>query len=550
MQYRRILIVVGALIAAFLAATPAEAHPMGNFSVNHYSAITVQGDYVQILYLVDMAEIPTFQELTALGVDHGSALTGPQRAAYLHRKARKLLRGLRLSASGAPLKLTLRATGLLFPPGAGGLPTERVYLALGARVPSGTRILYYVDRTFEGHTGWEEIVANGAGVRDASVPSSSRTGALTVYPTTVTSSPPQDLDARIEIGPSSSGTFTPPGELIHRAEAPLLGPHGGWSSLSRGLARKGPNSPAAFSATRIDALSNLIGQQDLSLGVLALSLVLAFWFGAGHALSPGHGKTVVAAYLVGNRGTAWHATLLGLTVTVTHTAGVFALGLVTLYLSSFILPDQLFPWLGFISGMLVAVMGLTLFIRRSLALRGRKPKRWSTASASRLSVPLTRERLGSLQSGRTMALTDHPASGVPHRHGPFGKSHTHAMPEQINIRNLIGLGISGGLLPCPSALIVLLSAIAFHRVAFGMLLIVAFSLGLATTLTTIGLLVVYSGRVLSRMRTRSGDTMLLRTQRVVRVLPVFSALVVAALGTFIAIGAVSPSHLPALIIHL
>jgi hypothetical protein len=119
-----------------------------------------------------------------------------------------------------------------------------------------------------------------------------------------------------------------------------------------------------FSASRSDPLSDLMGGRTLSLAVVLLSLVLAFWFGAGHALSPGHGKTMVAAYLVGSRGTALHALILGLTVTVTHTAGVFAVGLVTLSLSQYILPDQLYPWLGFISGMLVALMGGILFVRR------------------------------------------------------------------------------------------------------------------------------------------------------------------------------------------
>jgi ABC-type nickel/cobalt efflux system permease component RcnA len=523
---------------------------MGNFSVNHYSAISVAGNRVQILYLVDMAEIPTFQELASLGVQGATVLRATQKSSYLANKLRGLAPEIALTSDRKRVPLSVRASSLIFPPGAGGLPTERIYAVLQGRLPARASALRYTDDTFQGRAGWKEIVAGGSQLTSASVPSTSRSHALTIYPANVTSSPPQDLAASLTLNRSRSGALFGAVELIRRAQAPLFTSSGRWSLLSRGLARKGPTSAAAFSSGRVDGMTSLIAGQSLSIGVLLLSLVLAFWFGAGHALSPGHGKTIVGAYLVGNRGTMKHAAILGLTVTATHTAGVFALGLVTLYLSSFILPDQLYPWLGFLSGLLVAGMGFTLFVRRLAAFRrSRASQPAALPLAGRLIVSHGHDV--HVHTVEAHSHDHHHSHGHSHEHAHgVGRSHTHEMPQQITMRSLIGLGISGGLLPCPSALVVLLSAIAFHRVAFGMLLIVAFSLGLATTLTGIGLLVVYSGRVLSRMRATSAGRFVPGALRVVRLMPIISALVVGALGAFIALGAISPSHLPAVLIHL
>jgi ABC-type nickel/cobalt efflux system permease component RcnA len=191
-----------------------------------------------------------------------------------------------------------------------------------------------------------------------------------------------------------------------------------------------------------------------------------------HALSPGHGKTIVTAYLVGQRGTPWHAALLGLIVTATHTLGVFALGLVTLALSEFVLPEQLYPWLNLFSGLLVVGIGawvLWLRVRRRADTH----------------------------------------------------SHDHVHEHAPSRRSLLAVGISGGLLPCPSALVVLLAAISLHRVAFGMLLIVAFSAGLALSVTAVGLVAVLAKRAFSRLSFEG---------RLVRLLPALSALVILAAG--------------------
>jgi ABC-type nickel/cobalt efflux system permease component RcnA len=222
--------------------------------------------------------------------------------------------------------------------------------------------------------------------------------------------------------------------------------------------------------------ASLVGRDRLGFWVIVASLGAALFWGMAHALSPGHGKTIVTAYLVGQRGTPRHAALLGLIVTATHTVGVFALGAVTLGLSRFIVPEQLYPWLNFVSGVLVVLIGASV-------LRSR----W-------------RQR-------RTHT----------HEHGHHHHDHEHGLRR----RSLVAVGVSGGLLPCPSALVVLLAAITLHRVAFGMLLVVAFSAGLALTITGIGLVAVLARGAFRRV---SFDG------RAVSLLPTVSALVIVAAG--------------------
>ena len=219
--------------------------------------------------------------------------------------------------------------------------------------------------------------------------------------------------------------------------------------------------------------------------VVALALLTAMLLGGMHALSPGHGKTVVGAYLVGSRGTARHALFLGLTVTLVHTAGVFALGLATLLVSRSFMPERVFPWLSLASGLLVLGMGLSLLRVRLRALGRPRPAGPATSPATTTTT-----------SHPAGALSPQPRTGEPRprRAGADG--------APVTWRSLLALGISGGLLPCPSALVVMLGAIALQRVLLGLVLIVAFSAGLAATLSAIGLAMVYSGRLAGRLATR------------------------------------------------
>ena len=255
---------------------------------------------------------------------------------------------------------------------------------------------------------------------------------------------------------------------------------------------------------------SLIQRGDLSLGVVLLSLLIAGFWGAVHALTPGHGKALVAGYLVGTKGRPRHAFLLGATVTVTHTAGVFALGLVTLLLSQFIVPDQLYPWLTLASGLLVVVVGASV-LRQRLRTGGWADHRHDEGGHS--------------HGDHHRHHHDHGDGHHEHhdggRHG-HNHDHGHVHPRHgnegsLSSRGILGVGVAAGLLPCPSALVVLLSAIAIHRIGFGFALIAAFSLGLAATITGIGLVAVFARRAFGRVSLEG---------RIVRALPALSALVI------------------------
>ena len=218
-------------------------------------------------------------------------------------------------------------------------------------------------------------------------------------------------------------------------------------------------------------------------------LIAAFW-GAAHALTPGHGKAMVAAYLVGTKGTPRHAFLLGGTVTIAHTAGVFALGFVTLGLSAFIVPEQLYPWLTLVSGLLVVLVGASV-LRQRLRSRGHH---------------------------------HHHEHGHDARPPSHDHHHAHEHDDALTSKGILGVGVAAGLLPCPSALVVLLSAIALHRIGLGLALIVAFSLGLAATITAIGLVAVLARRAFGRLSLDG---------RLVRALPAVSAALILTVGLVI-----------------
>jgi ABC-type nickel/cobalt efflux system permease component RcnA len=232
----------------------------------------------------------------------------------------------------------------------------------------------------------------------------------------------------------------------------------------------------------LNAFAALVTTQQLSVAVVSLALLVAVGLGAFHALEPGHGKTVVAAYLVGQRGTVRHALYLGAVVTAAHTAGVYVLGLTTLYASHYVLPERLYPWLGVLSGMMITGLGGYLFMRRYAAAGSRQ--------------------VHSSPQGHHHAHTRHQARS--RYRGPAHKRpqppHQVVASDTITYRELLALGLTGGMVPCPAALVVLLSAISFHRVGFGLLLIVAFSIGLATVLIAIGVLMVYARQFMSRFR--------------------------------------------------
>ncbi|MDX6438363.1 MAG: nickel/cobalt transporter (NicO) family protein [Gaiellaceae bacterium] len=430
------LLVALALLAALVAPASALAHPLGNFTVNRQTTLELSGGSIYVHYALDLAEIPTFQL--------GKQVRG---AAF----AREAGRNLELKIDGRRTDLRLLERRVVTRPGAGGLATLRfdaVYAAAG----SGSRLTFR-DHNFSSRIGWREVVVRaeeGAELRSASVPAESRSHDLRAYPNDLLRSP---LDVT-----SATASFT-------------LGDGSGAPPQLRG---------GAAASHAKGGFESLVSRGDLSLGVILLSLAIAAFWGAAHALTPGHGKAIVAGYLVGTKGRPIDAVLLGGIVTITHTIGVFALGFVTLLLSQFIVPETLYPWLTLASGLLVVGVGASVLVSRA-------------------------RRRGHVHD---------------HHHGHEHSHHHH------DRRGLLGVGVAAGLLPCPSALVVLLSAIALHRIGFGLALIVAFSLGLAATITSIGLVAVLAKRAFSRI---SLDGPL------IRLLPAASALVILAVGVAITV---------------
>ena len=464
-----LLVAVGAILVASPAAS---AHPLGNFTVNHFAGVDLAGDRVYVRFALDLAEIPTFQE--------GAEVRRPGYAASLAEQ-------LDLRIDGRRVPLTVVAHRTSERPGAGGLETLRfdaVYVApaIGSR-------LSFADRSFASRIGWREITVNardGARLSTASVDQASRSDELRAYPKDLLRSP---LDVR-----SATAEFTPG---VAGAAPPVIG-----------------ETPAAQHSS--GGFESLIERGDLSLGVILISLLIAAFWGSVHALTPGHGKALVAGYLVGTKGKPRHAFLLGATVTVTHTFGVFALGLVTLLLSQFIVPDQLYPWLTLASGLLVVLVGFGV-LRSRLRTGG-----WADHDHA------DGHTHGSHEHGHPHDHAHGNDHGHPHDHATHTHEHAALHDDSFTSRGILGVGIAAGLLPCPSALVVLLSAIAVHRVGFGFALIAAFSLGLAATITCIGLIAVLARRAFSRVSFEG---------RIVRALPALSALVILGVGVALTIKA-------------
>jgi nickel/cobalt transporter (NicO) family protein len=281
-------------------------------------------------------------------------------------------------------------------------------------------------------------------------------------------------------------------------------------------------------APQTDALTRLLHQQQITPWMIAAGLGIAFVLGAAHALTPGHGKTIVAAYLVGSRGTLKHAAFLGAMVTFTHTVSVFLLGLATLFLFQYVVPQKVTQVLGAISGLSIVAIGGWMLYKR---LRGAGHKHSHSHDDDHAHVH-------SHAHGHEHHHHDHPHDHVhehthshDHSHGPGG--HTH-MPDEMSWSGLAALGASGGLVPCESALVLLLTAIALRRVGLGLLLLVSFSLGLALVLMAIGILVIYAKNLLP---SSSGGNPFFRW------MPVASAAVVMLLGvvmTGVSLGWIRP----------
>ena len=420
----RRLALVTAIASAFvlLASGAAEAHPLGNFTINLYAGLTVGARAIDVDYVVDMAEIPTFEERRTIDRNRDGVVDATEASAYTEQSCDRLTNGLAITVGGAAVPLSPRTAGALaFPPGAGGLSTLRLECSLEAHVSlhRGDRVAFR-DTNFTGRIGWHEVTAIGDRLElvGSDAPSTSASSRLTSYPADPLQSPLDQRQASFTVGDPTDTSMA----IAVPAAAPITRGFGDrLTTAFAGLVTRGGSSPLLW----------------------LLALGTAFAIGGIHALGPGHGKTLMAAYLVGSDARPRQVVAVGAAVSVMHTASVVVLGLTVLIAGQAFPPEAAYRWTTIASGALVALLGAYL-------LRSR-------------------------------------VRGIAHTHtDEHDAEHGHTHERPAGRFGLATLAVSGGILPSPSALIALLAAIAIGRIAFGLALVLAFGIGLATVLVAVG----------------------------------------------------------------
>jgi nickel/cobalt transporter (NicO) family protein len=472
----RVLVVVAVAlpVLALGRVEPAQAHPLGNFSISTFSGLEVFSDRVVVHHVVDMAEIPTLKEMRSIDADRDGTVSSAELQGYADDTARALKANLSVEVEGAVAALDVAEARASLRSGQGGLEVLRVASLYTADLSQSEATVRFRDDNFSDRLGWHEVVAYGSGgqgIAASSVPSESVTNGLRDYPRERLASPLDVTGATVEVAPGA----TPGG---HRGgPAPEAGPVDPFSS----------------------AFASLI-EHDLSFGFLAFALLTAMGAGALHALGPGHGKSVMTAYLIGTHGRLRHAVVVGVAISLMHTASVIALGLVTLWASRSFPSERVYPYLSLVSGTVVLCLGAWL-------LRTRVDQRRAVRHDHR--------------------------GGHGHGYSHGGSFHHHASApgpsdSPLSWKGIGTLALSGGLLPSPAALVVLLGAVALERVAFGLTLVGAFSIGLAGALTLLGVLVLKArGFAAERLASRPAALM-----------PLLSAGMVCLLGLLLTTRAV------------
>ncbi len=415
-----------------------------------------------------------------------------------------------------------------------------------ARVETSLRLdrvkgdLEFEDRNFPERAGWKEIVIDaggGAAIVSASQDNVDRSKALTEYPADPKAAPPQDLRGRVEWKIAQPViTSAVPKKIVPVAQPGLVATQDATPAPAAAQQAQG-------TVVKGDFLSRVLAQRELGVGMILICMLVAFGLGAMHAMSPGHGKTIVAAYLVGSRGNMKHAAFLGAMVTFTHTISVFAIGLATFFLSKYFVPETMIRWLEAISGLSIVAVGASLFFKRLKRLREADAQHHHEHPHTHdhhhaHAHPHTHDHVHAAHSH------DHPHDhGHPHDHEHVhshdGHTHSHVPQGEITLGSLIALGASGGLVPCPSAMVLLLFAISVGRIGLGLALLVAFSLGLAGVLMAIGMLVIYAKNWLP-------DPAKTSQHPAFRLIPVLSAAVIVCLGllmTGVSLGWLRPGGL-------
>jgi ABC-type nickel/cobalt efflux system permease component RcnA len=500
-----------ALAIAF-AALPAAvlAHPLGNFTINHYAGITIGPSQVDLDVVIDMAEIPAFQERQRMDLDGDGEVADEEMAAAAPASCAATADAIELAVDGRPAVLSATGAALTFPSGLGGLSTMRLecrFTAAAALATGRASTVTFSDGSYPERIGWREIVASGDGVEvdAAGLPPTSPSRRLTVYPEDLLTQPLDIRAATIRATPLAAPAA--PSAAAAPTPAPVapagVGDDAGVSAVPGGI---GGELPDVFRTA------------DLTPLVLLLSIATAFGLGAGHALTPGHGKTLMAAYLVGTRGTALHAVGLGLAVTVSHTLGILALAAVVVGAQGALPPDVVVRVAPVVAAITIVAIGgwmLVGEIRRRVVAAGPQPA--------------ADHEHGHDHGPDHDAVHEHPGD---HLHGGAHHSHLPAAGSTITWRGLFALGLAGGLIPSTSALFILLGAIVAGRPAVGFLLVVVFGLGMAVVMTGVGLAMVFTRERLDRLPSGTG------VGRLVRHAPLAAAVVVLVFGVYLTAQAV------------
>jgi len=550
-----LILLTGCLLGLGPAQQHAEAHPLGNYSINQYLLLNLRGETPEIYYLLDMAEIPSFPELDLIDTDFDSLVTDAEESSYLSMKVPLLLEKIRFVLEGRTVPLRLVDRRLSLQEGSGGMIVINVLIRLIPMVahwpPDRLPVeLEIVSENYLDNTGVRECKALlGSRFADETKPlGKKRLGYQTEIFMDRGGNPVyEDFDCqfllRLGLGPSdttgdedtplgfswtrTARTSVDSGDNITWGKAfsdfrtledvvPGRSPVGqtktpmaGETPESKALGQQDRSSTARD--TMFDRVTDLIRapSKELTPAIFMMGLAVALVLGMAHARSPGHGKTIMAAYLIGERGTAWNALVLGIVVTITHTWSVLGLGLVTLSAAEHVSEEKLSFWLGIGSGVIITIIGAILLVRRYRNYRVTHYDPLATHSH---------------EHGHALA----PRYGdTDHDHTQDGRALRDGDDRPPSYWHILSLGISGGIVPCPSALIVLLLAIKFGRLQYGIWLIVSFSLGLALVLIIIGLVVVYAS---GRLRKLMGEK-----NRLLKVLPIFSSAAIALLGIWVVI---------------
>lgn len=520
----RLLAAALAALAGLVLPATAAAHPLGNFTINHYAELRIAPDRIDLDLVIDMAEIPTFQERQSMDADEDGSIDDAESASWATATCATVARAVRLARDGAALAIWIASASVSFPPGAGGLSTLRLEcrgMAPLATLITAATTVTFADDAYAERIGWREVIATGVGtILDTNgLPATSPSRKLTAYPPELIAAPLDVRSATIVARPDPAGVVSP-------SPSPDPGSVGGPGTSSA----PGANVPGGVGGE----LPAIFRSADLTPFVLLASLATAVVIGAGHALTPGHGKTLMAAYLVGSRGTAIHAVGLGLSVAVSHTLGILVLALVILGAGSVLPPDLVYRVTPVIAAVSIVAIGAWMLTgevrrRRGLAVGGRPLDAHEHArdheEHGHAHEP---EHASAHEHAHASGEQDHehPDEAAPGEHSHGGIRHSHLPPAgaALSWRGLFILGLAGGLIPSTSALLILLGSIAAGRPAFGIVLVVAFGLGMAAVMTGVGLTMIVARGRLDRMPRHSG------LGRLAAAAPLLASIAVLGLG--------------------